>query len=133
MKNVEDESQSSLFDYYDSIVMDYQKINDFIKSSNPEELIKLYKYVCRRAAELKEEAKDMIPFYWLASQELENTDAIKMYLNGEITEEHLEAYEAQKQAEIDSIVKLLEERKKAKSPLGRLKKMFSPTSTIKKR
>ena len=138
MKNVEGDAQSSISEAYDRIVMDTDGMNGYIRNSCKEEQIKLYKYVCRRAAELKDDAhrEEMIPFYWLASVELEQTEAVKLYLSGLITDEDLEAYEAkrqarreqaeaEKEAQIQEIMEKLAERKKAKTPLGKLKRMFS--------
>lgn len=130
MKNVEDDVYASMRSFYESIIIDSDLMKDFLSKSSDEEKINLYKFVCRTAAELKgEEQKDLVPFYWLASMELEHTEGVKKYLNGEITEEDLVDYEAKKQAEIEAIVELLEQKKKAKTPLGKLKRMFSPKNS----
>ena len=59
----------------------------------------------------------MISYCWLASLELEHTDAIRKYFNKEITEEDINAYDAKKDVEIQEIVQLINKRRKEKNSM----------------
>ena len=137
MDKVDRDAYSVLCEYYDSIAISNDLMKEFIATSSDEEKVNLYKYVCRRCAELKDkdQAKAVMGYYWMASVELEYTDAIKRYLNGEIKDESLAQAEevlmakaeakAKEDAEVDAIMDLLDQRRRAKTPFGRLRNKFS--------
>lgn len=128
MKNVEDDVNLSKENYYDSIISDSEEMQEFLQRSEDIEKIQLYQYVLKKAKYLSEidrnANQDMISLCWLASMELEQTVAVKKYLNKEITQEDIDTYEETKEAEIQQIVELLEKRKKAKNPVQRFVGMF---------
>ena len=103
---------------YDVYAFDSEGMALFLQNSNYFEKIKMYRYVLTRSKQLEaegtKEAKDKIPFYYLSSLELSNTEAIKKYLSGEITQEMIDKHEAEEQKVIDEIMKQLEERKQSK-------------------
>ncbi len=117
MKTEKDDVNLNIDEFYDAIITDAESMQDYIARYDDIEKINLYRYVLKRAKALsvnKEENQDMISYCWLASMELEQTEAIKKYLSGEITLEEIDRYNAQKEAEIEEIVELLEQRKKAR-------------------
>jgi transcriptional regulator with GAF, ATPase, and Fis domain len=122
MKTEKDDVSLNKNEFYDDTIRDSEFMKEFLEKYDDIEKVKLYKYVLRRAKTLsndKEEDQEMISYCWLASMELEHTDAIKRYLNKEISEEDIAAYDAQKEAEIQQIIDLLEERKRNKSLTAR--------------
>ncbi len=133
MKTKDEDASLSTNEFYDSVITDNEAMKWFIERYDVIDIVSLYQYILRKAKALsdqdKEANKEMISMCWLASMELEHTDAVRRYLKGEITQEDVDEYEVKKQAEIDAIVELLEKRKKAKTPLGKLKRMFSPTNS----
>ena len=133
MKTKDEDASLSTNEFYDSVITDNEAMKWFIERYDVIDIVNLYQYILRKAKALsdqdKEANKEMISMCWLASMELEHTDAVRRYLKGEITQEDVDEYEVKKQAEIDAIVELLEKRKKAKTPLGKLKRMFSPTNS----
>ena len=115
MKNVVDDVNLSKNEYFDSIISDYEDMKRYLAKRGEIELVKLYRYVLKRAKVLsvdKDKNADMISYCWLASMELEHTEAIQKYLRGEITQDDIDEYNAQKEIEIEQIVELLEQRKK---------------------
>ena len=121
MKNVEDDVNLSKENYYDSIIMDSDNMHDFLERSDDMEKVQLYQYVLRKAKVLSDEDKekhqDFISFCWLASMELEHTEAVRRYLNKEITQEDIDEYERKKEAEVQQIVELIEQRRKNKNSM----------------
>ena len=121
MKNVEDDVNLSKDNYYDSIIMDSDNMHDFLERSDDMEKVQLYQYVLRKAKILSDEDKeknqDLISFCWLASMELEHTEAVRRYLNKEITQEDIDEYERQKEAEVQQIVELIEQRRRNKNSM----------------
>ena len=120
MKNVEDEVSLEIDGFYDSIISDSEAMKNFIEKYDDIEKVKLYRYVLKRAKDLSsngEENQEMISYCWLASLELEHTDAIRKYFNKEITEEDINAYDAKKDVEIQEIVQLINKRRKEKNSM----------------
>ena len=83
--------------HYDSRIKDADLMHRFLEESSDFEKIKMYQYVLKKAKYLErlgtEEAKEMIPFCWLSSMELEQTDALKKFFSGEITQEMIDEYD----------------------------------------
>jgi len=117
MKKEQDDVSLPMDEFYDSIITDAEAMKRYIERYDDIEKINLYQYVLRKAKALsvnKEENQDMISYCWLASMELEHTEAIQKYLRKDITQEDVDNYNVQKEIEIQQIVELLEQRKKAK-------------------
>lgn len=126
MKNVVDDVNLSKNEYFDSIISDYEDMKRYLAKRGEIELVKLYRYVLKRAKVLsvdKDKNADMISYCWLASMELEHTEAIQKYLKGEITQADIDAFDAE-QAEINrQIIERLEFKQKDKK---RIIKSYSP-------
>lgn len=126
MKNVVDDVNLSKNEYFDSIISDYEDMKRYLAKRGEIELVKLYRYVLKRAKVLsvdKDKNADMISYCWLASMELEHTEAIQKYLKGEITQADIDAFDAE-QAEINrQIIERLELKQKDKK---RIIKSYSP-------
>lgn len=103
---------------YDVYAFDSEGMALFLTNANDFEKIKMYRYVLNKAKELEQigtkEAKDKIPYYHLASLELSNTESVKKYLSGEITQEMIDKHEEEDERVIEEIMKQLEERKQNK-------------------
>ncbi len=111
---------------YDARIKEAELMHRFLEESNDFEKIKMYQYVLKKARYLEklgtDEAKEMIPFCWLTSMELSNSDAVSKFLSGEITQEMIDAYD-QQQAEL--IVKSMQERAaERKKPSYRFRKFL---------
>ena len=82
---------------YDARIREAELMHRFLDESNDFEKIKMYQYVLKKAKYLEmlgtEEAREMIAFCWLSSMELENTEALKKYFNGEITQEMIDRWD----------------------------------------
>jgi len=126
MKNVVDDVNLSKNEYFDSIISDYEDMKRYLAKRGEIELVKLYRYVLKRAKVLsvdKDKNADMISYCWLASMELEHTEAIQKYLKGEITQADIDAFDAE-QAEINrQIIERLKFKQKDKK---RIIKSYSP-------
>jgi len=126
MKNVVDDVNLSKNEYFDSIISDYEDMKRYLAKRGEIELVKLYHYVLKRAKVLsvdKDKNADMISYCWLASMELEHTEAIQKYLKGEITQADIDAFDAE-QAEINrQIIERLKFKQKDKK---RIIKSYSP-------
>jgi len=115
MKTEKDDVNLNIDEFYDAIITDAEAMKDYIARYDDIEKLNLYQYALRRAKALsanREENQEMISYCWLASMELEHTEAIQKYLRGEITQDDIDEYNAQKEIEIEQIVELLEQRKK---------------------
>ena len=131
MKTEIDDVSLPINEFYDELIMDADSMRWFLEKYDDIDKVELYQYVLRKAKALSvdgESNKEMISYCWLASFELEQTEAIKKYLNGEITPEDIKAHEEQKQKEIEEIVQLLEQRRKEKhSMIKQFANMFRRT------
>ena len=131
MKTEIDDVSLPINEFYDELIMDADSMRWFLEKYDDIDKVELYQYVLRKAKALSvdgENNKEMISYCWLASFELEQTEAIKKYLNGEITPEDIKAHEEQKQKEIEEIVQLLEQRRKEKhSMIKQFANMFRRT------
>ena len=88
--------------HYDRRIMDAELMHEFLDNSNDFEKIKMYKYILKKARYLEklgtDEAKEMIPFCWLSSMELEITDALQKFFSGEITQEMIDNWDHEQAA-----------------------------------
>ncbi len=104
--------------HYDSRIKDATLMSRFLAESNDFEKIKMYQYVLKKARYLEklgtDEAKEMIPFCWLSSMELEQTDALRKFFSGEITQEAIDQYD---RAQAEAIARRFQERKAERSTL----------------
>ena len=117
MKNVVDEVNLSKNEYFDSIISDYEDMKRYLAKRGEIELVKLYRYVLKRAKVLsvdKDKNADMISYCWLASMELEHTEAIQKYLKGEITQADIDAFEAEQEKLNEEILAMLEKKQTEK-------------------
>lgn len=134
MENMQNEESPSLTKLYDELVLGNPEVLEVNaqRMGNPQ-LIEFYEYCVEKSEDSELENCEL---YWYASIILEEIPVVKMYKNGqlyvdttlcnddapymekvEVTEEDLE--------EINRIVELLEQRKKAKkNPIKRLVKFF---------
>ena len=121
MKTELDDASLSMNEFYDSIIVDYESMSWFLEKYDDIDKVNLYRYVLEKAKALSEQDKEanseMISYCWLASVELEQTEAIQRYLRGEITQEDIAKHEAQKEQEIQEIVERLEQRRKEKNSM----------------
>ena len=128
MKNDNDDASLPINDFYDSIISDNESMRWFLEKYDDIEKVELYQYVLKKAKALSidgEANKEMISCCWLASVELEHTDAIQKYLRGEITQEQIDEYNANKEEEIQQILDLLEARRREKkSVIKQFARMF---------
>lgn len=104
--------------HYDARIKEAELMHRFLEESNDFEKIKMYQYVLKKARYLEklgtDEAKEMIPFCWLSSMELEQTDALRKYFSGEITQEIIDQYD---RAESEALARRFQERKAERSTL----------------
>ena len=117
MKNVVDDVNLSKNEYFDSIISDYEDMKRYLAKRGEIELVKLYRYVLKRAKVLsvdKDKNADMISYCWLASMELEHTEAIQKYLKGEITQADIDAFEAEQEKLNEEILAMLEKKQTEK-------------------
>lgn len=117
MKNVVDDVNLSKNEYFDSIISDYEDMKRYLAKRGEIELVKLYRYVLKRAKALsvdKDKNADMISYCWLASMELEHTEAIQKYLKGEITQADIDAFEAEQEKLNEEILAMLEKKQTEK-------------------
>jgi hypothetical protein len=134
MENMQNEESPSLTKFYDDLVRRDEEVLDanVARMSNAQ-LIEFYDYCVEKSEETEKEGCEL---YFYACILLEERSIIKMYKNGqldngitfdeedipymtdiEVTEDDI--------AEINRIVELLEQRKKAKkNPIKRLVKFF---------
>ena len=121
MKTQNDDVSLPMDEFYDSIITDAEDMAWFLRKYDDIDKINLYRYVLNKAKALSEEGtelnQEMISYCWLASMELEHTEAIQKYLNGEITQEDIDRHEAEKEQQIQEILQLLEQRKKNKKSM----------------
>ena len=127
MKTQNDDSTGmSITEYYDSVIMSSDNMQEFLAISADEDKVKLYQYVLGKATELSREDQqknlETIQFCWLASMELEHTEAVQNYLHRE--EVVVDPHDANKEKEIQEIVDLIEEKRKAKNPLNKIVGIF---------
>ena len=132
MKTEVDDASLSMNEFYDSIIEDYEAMSWFLEKYDDIDKILFYRYILNKARALSEqdveENREAISYCWLASKELEQTDAIKKYLNGEITQEDIDRHEEEKAKQIEETVQILEKRRKEKnSMLKQFTNMFRRT------
>lgn len=105
--------------HYDGRIKDAERMRRFLETSDDFAKIKMYQYVLKKARYLDklgtEEAREMIPFCWLSSMELENTEALKKYFNGEITQEMIDQHDKE---EAEKIVQEMQARRKERNSIG---------------
>ena len=114
MKNFADEDISSPFDFYNELVSDPEYLDKKMRRLNDIEMVQLYRTLVRRVEQLKalpEIDETLIGYYWLATSKLETTDAVQRYLKGEITQADIDAYEEQKEKEVQAIVANLQAKR----------------------
>lgn len=114
MKKFADEDISSPFDFYNELVSDPEYLDKKMRRLNDIEMVQLYRTLVRRVEQLKalpEIDETLIGYYWLATSKLETTDAVQRYLKGEITQADIDAYEEQKEKEVQAIVANLQAKR----------------------
>ena len=114
-----DNDEFQINEIYDSIIFEAKGIKGYLaKRHHNIEIIKLYKYVLKLAKTLadgnQEENKERISICWKASEELEQTDAVKKYLAGEITQVDIDAFEAEQEKLNEEILAMLEKKQTEK-------------------
>ncbi len=123
----DDATGMSITEYYDSVIKSSDNMQEFLAVSTDEDKVRLYQYVLNKATELSKEDQqknlETIQFCWLASMELEHTEAIQNHLHRE-DKDNTDAYDANKEQEIQEIVNLIEAKRKAKNPLNKIVGIF---------
>ena len=117
MKTEKDDVNLNIDEFYDAIITDAEAMKDYIARYDDIEKLNLYQYALRRAKALsanREENQEMISYCWLASMELEHTEAIQKYLKGEITQADIDAFEAEQEKLNEEILAMLEKKQTEK-------------------
>ena len=137
MKNEVDEVQPSVESRYDYIVMDSERMADFMAKSNDFEKIAMYRNSLNRLRELRNsgvsDTNEQLKIYWFSTLELEQTDAIRKYNSGEITSEMVEQHEQEQQALIEEIMERFAQRRREKKSMKYQLKKFLGINNSRKR
>ncbi len=134
MEKMSNEDSSSLTKLYDELVFSNEEVlrANAHRMGNPQ-LIEFYEYCVEKSEDAELEGCEL---YWYATLVLEDLPAVRMYKNGQLYVDttlgndevpYMQNVEVSQEdvEEINRIVELLEQRKKAKkNPIRRLVKFF---------
>lgn len=137
MKNEVDNVDSTYNEHFEHLISVGEAMNRFLVRSSDYEKIALYRYALERAKQLEsigtEEAIEAIKPYWFTTLELDQTDAIRKYTSGEITEEMIEQHNREQEALVKAILEKFEQRRKEKKSFKYQLKKFLGIKQSRKR
>ena len=118
MRKQDDDAYSPIDSKFESYYDNPEELDSYLEVAKEFDIIAFYKYTIKRIEELRDTNSENLRIYWLVSNKLKETSAVKSYLNGEVKDEDINNYRTRENIEITQILKALENKKK-KTPLQR--------------
>ena len=80
---------TSRFEFYS---YNPKELDYYLKTAAPIDIIAFYKYTIKKMGEIKDEQPEDLGIMWEVAKKLKESEPVKRYLNGEISDQEIDTY-----------------------------------------